>query len=164
MKALDDVAKNGGEKNGAADFQHGEKSLVLATGLGEERVVKGRLDGLERGRDWDYVGQAVAYSKNGLRRLMGFLGLSDAVDEGELEALTVLVEAPAKKEAAELTAKVKRFFLNRHLLEAVLPDGTAIRVRVRDREKFKVGMEIPIAAAGEVYVLTRKEPRWPGRW
>lgn len=144
-------------------FEHPEAQLAKNLGVKKKRLATARFHGLIEGVDWAMVRGKVAYAKAGMAKLMGKLGLGDLQPEAEMAS-------EKKVPAANLTAVVLRTFTNRHLLEAelTLEDGAKITVRVmvRDSKNFKRGMVLPLElkAGMELYTLTRKEPRWPGKW
>lgn len=162
------VGQNGAEKNSAEKnvpgFDHAEDSLAASTGIAKRTLAASRIKGLVKGVDWSYVGQAVAYSKAGMAKLMTALGMRDAVDLEELAADTTPVDKA--KQEAPIEGTVRRLFTNRHLVEVELEDKTRVRVRVRDSKNFKPGMAVPIRleAGLEMWTLTRKEPRYYGKW
>lgn len=149
---------------------HSEEALHQATGIAQKKLLKTRMKKLTKGADWDYhAGNAVMYSKNGVARLLEALGLRDNVHLDKLADDTQAPppEAPAAPKKPALEATVRRLVLNPHLLLANLEDGTEIRVRVRSSANFKPHMRIPVElrpGGGDVYTLTRKEPRFPGKW
>jgi hypothetical protein len=69
------------------------------------------------------------------------------------------------EEPKESIGIVTRYVRNPRLILARV-DEKEVRVRVSNFKLFRIGMEIPIKklATDDVWMLTRKEPRSPGRW
>jgi len=76
------------------------------------------------------------------------------IEEPKHEAMQVVT-------VAELQGRV----LNRQIVIGLLEDGDRVRVRVRDRELFTAGMEMPCRHVdGDLWELVGNMPRSRGRW
>jgi hypothetical protein len=143
-------------------FEHSEERVAARLGIAQKRLAKVRLQRLKAEEDWRLIAAEVAYRKNGLARLLDALELDALVNLDDLAVET----RPAPSAGALVEGKVAKFFINRHLLGVALGDGNLVHVRVKDREKFRLGMLVPIQQepGDSIYTLARKEPRFVGRW
>jgi len=63
------------------------------------------------------------------------------------------------------TVRVVKLCMNSKIVLARRANKEVVRVRVRDGGKFRVGMEAPVRRVqGDLWELTRRGPRWAGRW
>jgi hypothetical protein len=153
---------------GTSPFVHGELELAAASGIAQKNLARARQRHLREGEDWDLAGLQVAYSKNGLARVLEKV-TGKPVEQGaiagvpllELEEKTRLTPANGDD---QVMAKVARLYQNPHLLQIALPDGQLTNVRVKFSKNFRRGMEIPIVRTEQGYELARRLPRFPGRW
>jgi len=130
-----------------------EVSLCQRMNLSRE-VVKDARGQLQEGVDWHRVGTLVKWSPDGVARLLDMLQVKKKAGP-----------EPKKTPAVQVELTVDKIYPNPRLIGALTPDGDLVRVRVRDSHKFTRHMKIPCREIGEgLYELTRKQPRFPGRW
>ncbi len=113
-------------------------------------------------------GGLVMLSGDEVMQLAEKLGISASVAREAVERIgthegigSTKKDAPATTGAGKKTATVRDAKLkNRRILLAVLEDGTAIRVRVKNNAPFRRGMEIPVRqVSGTFYEFTGRMPR-----
>lgn len=150
------------------EFEYSEQHLAGATGVHLDHLRRSRMRVLDPTRDWVMKQSRVAYTSTAVLIVLGDLGLTD--DEGQLVGLDLpevleksrMVEAG---EVEEVEAVVTRFWPNPQLIEARLPSGELVNVRVGHQKNLRRGMEIPIAPLNaNAWQMTRKLPRFPGKW
>jgi len=134
------------------DYPHKEQDLVRALGI-ERDALRGARKDLEEGPDWSIVAKAVCYSRAGYQRLIALLGIPDA-------------EPPKKYPVLRsVCTGLHREWLNKKIIQCRLGDGSLIRVKVADSDKYTRGMKVPVIAdTTHVYRLGRAEPREKGKW
>lgn len=161
-----------------------ERNVATEIGLSSEAIRELRLKYLDPEEDWALVRGLVRYTKKARDILLTAVRIPPAeapsVAPAGAEAPTqseaaetlraigpggawTILEDPRPWRPAEVTGRYKnrRVFLARLLVEPF----TIVTVRVRDSEKFLVGMEVPVRAIDvNLYELASRLPRWPGRW
>lgn len=148
-------------------FCHGEMEVATATGIHVKKLQQTRIKHLKQGEHWDLCEQQVAYAPAGLAAVLEKI-TGQAIEPHVLALLTekTVLSCLQKNGAEPLKATISRFFPNPHLVQIELPDGTLASLRVKTAAKFKRGMLVPVRLNDQthVYELTRREPRFPGRW
>lgn len=146
-----------------------ETDLARQLGLPRDRIRELRRR-LATGIHVCLVDGAMTYTDEGVKKMAALIGLASP----DLDPAPVQTQAEAGSQATgqpdegvgEKMARVTTVYaVNFNYLEAQLPDGQKIRVRVASNRNFLPGMEIPVRRDGEaVWVLTRRAPRARGRW
>lgn len=148
---------------------HEEVAVAEASGLAVKLLRKARA-ALQEGPDFLKNGQKVGFTKKGLRAVLeavSGLPLREELLE-EIAQRTLPEQALEEREAVaaepDALAHVRRFYMNPRLVQIELPDKSLAPLKVRDSKNFRVGMEVPVRWNGKVWELTRRLPRFPGRW
>jgi hypothetical protein len=153
-------------------FIFGESQLANVTGVTSKQFQMARKKFLKKGADWDMNGNHVAYSKNGLALVLLKLSFPGAeataaananLDEIEKRALLPGC-SEEKKEVPPIIAIVSRFYLNRCILGVTIPGVGLVQMKVSATKNFKRLMVVPVRKNGDKWELTRKVPRFPGKW
>lgn len=166
-------------------FVYLESLLVLALGVSVKAAKQVRKKSLKKGgewADWELVNHQVAYSAQGLDKLLLGLGIqaltpADLLDlqkkgRGGAPAGPLVSPAPGRPVADEepaQEARVERHLMNRFILTARLVAKPQETVEVwikRHRDYFTRGMVIPIRprSGSHLWDLARAYPRHRGRW
>lgn len=129
-----------------------ETDVAVALGLPVKRLRALRAQHLNEG-EWRKEGAAVVYTPAAVACVRALLGLA---------------AAPTDKETpppAALTAVVTRTYSNPKIVGIRVGDKEG-RLRVRDARMFRRGMECPVRleTPPDLYVLTCRSPRWPGKF
>ena len=170
---------------------HVERELAEALGVAHDFLKSIRRDQLARGADWELVKGQVAYSDAGRAKALAALTADDSApnvaphgpDAGSEKNRAAAAEArgaapvaeldaaalDAATEAAAIGAEIvtlvcaklprnRRIILARH-------SGALVRVRVKDSQNFRIGMELPARhVRDDLWQLEGKCPRYPGRF
>jgi hypothetical protein len=168
---------------GAMNFP--EPLVARSTGVNRERVAAARKASLVKGDDWTLENSVVCYSAEGLKKLLGALGLAEgafawprAACEGGDPKATPLRGEPDVKKSVEVVAaaeaarpvvdlKVAALSRNPTIIEAVGPDARRVSVRVRSNVNFLPGMALKArepAPGASLYHFEGQCPRWKGRY
>ena len=146
-------------------FPFSENVLARTSGVSTKKMAETRKAAqLQKGADWDLVKNSVAYSPAGVERLSIAMGLPLVLPDAAAEPMPV---APAPQRDVTMGI-VKKSPLNPHLFFVqVAGQAELVKLRVRKKDNFRLGMEVPMhrEAGAEVFTLARKEPRFEGgRW
>lgn len=150
-----------------SSFIHGEVELANATGIHVKKIQAARIKHLRQGEHWDLYQQRVAYSKPGLTAVLEKIAGQNLYTFHQLAALedrTSLIARDVPEPPLEAT--LQQFYPNPYRCRIRLPDGNDAPLRIKNKKNFRLGMKVPVRlnAAGGFYELTRREPRFPGRW
>ena len=161
-----------------------ERNVAAEIGLSPEAVKELRAKYLDPETDWKLERGLVRYTKKARDIILAAVRIPPAEAPSAPPAAP---EAPTRSEAAEelrasgpggswailddprpwVPAVVANRYKNRRVFVARLDvePFTLVTVRVRDSEKFAIGMRVPIRAIDvNLYELASRLPRWPGRW
>jgi hypothetical protein len=160
------------KKTAAGHWLHEEAAVAEATGIARgvlktAREKIGAAIGL-----WAEVHGRVVYSFAGLRTVLETVAgdrlPDDLIDGVAARSTCVEGNAASAADAEDLQAQVVRFYLNPRLIQIRLLEGSKAlgNLRVRDTKNFRTGMVVPVRWEESIkaYVLTRRAPRFPGRW
>lgn len=143
-------------------FDNDERRLIESVNL-KKRVLKEARKKLTHGVDWVRKGGLVLYSGSGIQKLLTHLGVSPSPTLDLDKKKTV---AAASAPGPTLQATCIKKFPNTRLVEARIGEET-VRVRVRDSKNITLKMVLPVRLTSDgsgMYELTRKAPRFVGRW
>lgn len=166
-------------------FRFPEKEVAERLGVSREQLKAIREGHMERGADFELAGGQICLSEEGVRKLAVELGLTGkdgpaAGEQGELPLPAVpQAESPGAPAPNPLQrrlpaaaggqsvrmGRVKKRCKNKHIV-LVESEGETVRLRVKDNAKFVKGFEVPMRLIQEpdIYELTRRAPRWKGKW
>jgi len=159
------------------EFEHAERELAERLGVRQEVLKRIRKRRMKRGTHFDLVKGAIRYAEAGVaivQQELGAGGAKKGAPRGEEQAVRddrrwrrvflLPRRAESLRARVERVAVFKKTFRNPHIIQCEC-QGELIRVRVRDNRNFRKGMEVPCRQVkGDLYELTRRCPRWPGRW
>lgn len=147
------------------DFVKTEMEAAEEIGVSRDAVkeIRGKL---ERGKDWDIVTGFVRFTREGMHALIDLvMGKKTELPERTIKGL---LEPHREEPKLEVTMIVKRFFKNPRILGCVIKGNEAagmMRVQVQSTKNFVLRMEIPARwVKADLWELTRKCPRYRGRW
>ena len=142
-----------------------EQKVATETGIPRDVLKKFRAEELTRDEDFALVCKSIKYSNAGLAKIRTKFSLP--------------VEMPEKEKSPALPGKevdggpvqcmavvIKTYTLNTRIMDAALPDGKTVRIRVKDNKNFVPKMEVPVRPTPnpQIWELTRPCPRWRGKW
>jgi hypothetical protein len=161
-------------------LEYAERNVAAEIGLTGEAIRELRAKHLTKDEDWALERGLVRYTKKGREKILA------AVLIPPTDAPSAPPSKPEADEATEtpapgprgawtlledqrpwMPATVEQRYHNKKVFVARLEvePFTIVTVRVRDSEKFTVGMRVPIRAIeGNLYELASRLPRWPGKW
>lgn len=154
-------------------FVYTERDLADKIGITAKAARELRRDLLEQDIDWQRNTTGIFYSPSGVARVLAALKISvDAavflLRQGPPPAQKIAPDSrvEAKDAAAYGEAVCLRTYpLNARIVLARLGESD-VRIRVADSKNFVSGMILPIRRieGSELWELTRKAPRFRGKW
>lgn len=160
-----------------------ERSVAEEIGITRMTIAELRKTHLDES-DWKFDRGMVRYTKKGRDKIMAALKVAPAEasarppaepeppDPPEDPPRPVRLDPGASWKLLDdprpwVPAVVENRYKNRRVFVARLDvePFSLVTVRVRDSEKFIVGMRVPIRAIEmNLYEVACRLPRWPGRW
>ena len=152
------------------DFTINEKKAAMLCGMNRRRTFQSaRIKFLKNKVDWINKNNQIFYTQEGVQKAMHHIGiphkeammLIGQLTKEEIVSPAALPDLSERK-TADLT--IVRLCRNTKIVIAVL-DGKEQRIRVRDSKNFIKGMKAPCRHIKEdLWELTKRCPRWRGRW
>lgn len=152
------------------DFSINEKKAAMLCGLNRRRTFQSaRIKFLKNGVDWLNKNNQIFYTIPGLKKAMHHIGVPNKealmiVGELTKEAIVPPPELPPVSERRLADLTVLRTCRNTKIIIAEL-DGVEQRIKVKSSQNFIKGMIAPCRHIKEnLWELTKRCPRWRGRW
>lgn len=141
-----------------------ESELCLRLGISRDSIASLRKAHLERGVDWRKLGRIVVYTENGAERLIKATGVPFQSEDKKA------LKEPRDQQNEETLTFIQGNFPNRKIIKAKRENGVMVFVKVKTSENFRPNdhtgkpMTFPAREDGNVWIMTRPHPRWPGKW
>lgn len=159
-------------------LEYAERNVAAEIGLTSETIRELRAKHLTKDEDWALERGLVRYTKKGREKILAAVLIPpadapSAPPTAADEATVTPAPGPGgawtllEDQRPWMPATVEQRYHNKKVFVARLEvePFTIVTVRVRDSEKFTVGMRVPIRAIeGNLYELASRLPRWSGKW